>query len=198
MFTAVPTNPVVFVTSRYTRALGLFHDLNTASMVNISCSCGSSGNVFSCASYTSLYASHKDCKSSAFNSTSFCTFFNSFNFLNFFSKCSCGIPKTTSPNKSSNRRYASYKNRLLDSSVNAVCVNASTTRSFNPRFNTVSIIPGMLASAPERTDKSKGNSSPTKSVLFLQNTFETSSPITSTASNMSSFNPSNTSGPFSK
>ena len=47
----------------------------------------------------------------------------------------------------------------------------------------------MLAAAPDLTDNNKGNSSPTKSVLFLQNIFDTSSPITSTASKINSSNP---------
>ena len=64
-------------------------------------------------------------------------------------------PITTSPYICMKRRYESQAKR-------GVCVlraMASTAFSFNPRFKIVSIIPGMEALAPERTETRRGFSS---------------------------------------
>ena len=74
------------------------------------------------------------------------------------SKATRGIDKTTSPNMSSRRRYASRQNLRSASDVVGAEQNLWTTSSFNPRLRTVSIMPGIETAAPERTERSSGSS----------------------------------------
>jgi hypothetical protein len=53
-----------------------------------------------------------------------------------------------------------------------------TVTSVSPRFSTVSIMPGMLARAPERTDRSRGFAGDPKSAPMI---FSTRARATSTA-----------------
>ena len=63
-------------------------------------------------------------------------------------------PITTSPYICTKRRYESQAKRsLLD-----LRAKPTTASSFRPRFKMVSIMPGMEARAPERTDSSSGSS----------------------------------------
>ena len=62
------------------------------------------------------------------------------------------IPNTTSPYICTKRRYESHAKR----SFPVFLAKPSTTSSFKPRFRMVSIIPGIEARAPERTETSKG------------------------------------------
>ena len=62
------------------------------------------------------------------------------------------IPKTTSPYICTNRRYESQTKRGLL----VLRTKPSTTSSFKPRFKIVSIIPGIEALAPERTETNNG------------------------------------------
>ena len=56
------------------------------------------------------------------------------------------------PNMATNRRHASRAKRSLPVSR----MRPSTVSGFSPRLRTVSIMPGMLKAAPERTDTSSG------------------------------------------
>ena len=62
------------------------------------------------------------------------------------------IPSTTSPYICTKRRYESHAKRAFP----VLRMSPSTTVSFSPRFRIVSIIPGMEARAPDRTDTNNG------------------------------------------
>ncbi len=59
---------------------------------------------------------------------------------------------TTSPNMAMNRRYESYAKRGLPVPL----ASPSTVASFRPRLSTVSIMPGMENTAPERIGEEQG------------------------------------------
>ena len=78
-FTAVPHEYGISLSRRYTFALGLSHERNTALIASISCSFGSVGKslpIFSL--YSALNCSARFLRSSAFRSTSCFTPFSSF------------------------------------------------------------------------------------------------------------------------
>ena len=62
------------------------------------------------------------------------------------------IPKTTSPYICTKRRYESHTKRGLP----VLATRPSTTLSLRPRLRMVSIIPGIEARAPERTETKSG------------------------------------------
>ena len=62
-------------------------------------------------------------------------------------------PMTTSPYICTKRRYESHAKRALP----ALAARPSTASSLRPRFRIVSIMPGIDARAPERTDSSSGS-----------------------------------------
>ena len=62
------------------------------------------------------------------------------------------IPNTTSPYICTKRRYESHAKR----SFPVLRANPATTSSFKPKLRIVSIIPGIEARAPERTETNKG------------------------------------------
>ena len=62
------------------------------------------------------------------------------------------------PNIATNRRQASHAKRSLPVSAIRPC----TVSGLSPRLRTVSIMPGMLKAAPERTDTSSGFSASPK------------------------------------
>ena len=63
------------------------------------------------------------------------------------------MSSTILPNICTNRRYESQAKRSFD----VCCASPPTETSFNPRFRTVSIMPGIENAAPERTDTSSGS-----------------------------------------
>ena len=62
------------------------------------------------------------------------------------------IPRTIRPNIEMKRRYASHAKRSFFMSL----ASAARVSSLRPRLRTVSIIPGMLIAAPERTETRSG------------------------------------------
>jgi hypothetical protein len=70
------------------------------------------------------------------------------------SKRSPFTPRTTLPNICTKRRYESHAKR----SFSVLFASPWTDSSFNPRFRTVSSIPGIDSRAPDRTDTSNGSS----------------------------------------
>ena len=101
------------------------------------------------------------CRSSAENSVSLEIFFSAFNLSISTSNGLCSpfpaaTPITTSPYICTKRRYESHANLALPD-FSATILTAS---SFIPKFNTVSIIPGMDTLAPERTETKRGKASP--------------------------------------
>ena len=68
------------------------------------------------------------------------------------------MSSTIRPNMATKRRHPSYPNRSLSVSL----MSPATVSGLRPRFRTVSIIPGMLKAAPERTLTSSGFSASPK------------------------------------
>ena len=71
------------------------------------------------------------------------------------------------------RRYESYTKR----SFPVVAANSLATSSFKPKFNTVSIIPGIEILAPERTDTNNGFFGSPKVLPVISSSFLTCSTI---------------------
>ena len=132
---------------------------NTAQMAPQSCSYAQVGKSCPVCSFTAtLKRLTSSLRSSTFNSLSSFTPFSSFTFSMISSKGSMSslftgfIPNTTSPYICTKRSYGPCGcNPPPDRPV-----NPSTTSSFKPRFRIVSIIPGIEARAPERTETNKG------------------------------------------
>ena len=113
-----------------------------------------------------LNSSHSDLSVEASSSESYLTPLRSFALAISASNSLLGSLATTSPYICNNRRYESYTHLLL----NPAATSASTATSDKPRFNTLSIIPGMDAAAPLRTLSNSGgpvNEFPSRNSVFL-------------------------------
>ena len=156
----------------YTFARGLSHERNTASIANFNCSTGSEGkSVPNWFLYSALNCSASVLRSCAVSSTSNLTPFSSFILSMSCSKYFLPTSITTSENIWMKRLYESYTKR--SNAGSGLCaIIAATTSSLRPRLRIVSIIPGIDALAPERTDTSNGfsrspNFLPLISSIFL-------------------------------
>ena len=157
--TAVPHSAGMLFSLRYRIARSFIQLLNTAQMAPQSCSHGLVGNslpvFFRMAALKRFTSSFR---SSVVSSVSFFTFFSSLIASMISSNGStssllCGFMSiTTSPYICTKRRYESHAKRALP----VFLAMPSTASSFRPRFRIVSIIPGIEARAPERTDSKSG------------------------------------------
>ena len=154
--TAVPHEYGISLSRRYTFARGLSHERKTASIASLSCSTGSDGKSSpSCFLYSALNCSARSLRSAAVKSTSYLTPFSSFILSMSCSKYFLPTSITTSENIWMNLLYESYTKRSKAGSELPAII-AATTSSLRPRLRIVSIIPGIEALAPERTDTRSG------------------------------------------
>ena len=109
-----------------------------------------------------------------------------FTFPRSVSKVSAGIPRTVSPNICTKRRNASHAKRGFPVRASS----AALVSSLRPRFSTVSIIPGIDAAAPERTETRSG-------VVGLPSRFPIPSSIAASAASTSSWRPGGYAPPVS-
>jgi len=158
-FTAVPHSAGMLFSLRYRMARSFIQLLNTAQTAPQSCSQGSVGKSCPVTSFTAaLKRFTSSLRSSVVSSVSSFTPFSSFTASMISSNGStssllCGFMfNTTSPYICTKRRYESHAKRGLL----VFFERPSTTSSFKPRFRMVSIIPGMDARAPERTETNNG------------------------------------------
>ena len=137
-------------------ARGLSHERNTASIASFNCSTGSDGkSVPNWFLYSALNCSANVLRSAAVRSTSYLTPFSSFILSISCSKYFLPTSITTSENIWIKRLYESYTKRSnLGSGLPAII--AATTSSLRPKLRIVSIMPGIEALAPERTDTRRG------------------------------------------
>ncbi len=159
----------------YTLALSFSHELKIELIAIKSCSFAFSGKSFP---VSFLYSSLALFINSTFDIFPFNSSFNEKNF-------SFSTPITISENICINLKYRSYTN----SSLSNIFTILSAVLSFIPRFNIVSIIPGIDTGAPDLTDTRRGFSP--------SNLFPVNFSSLSICSNTSSFNSSLISFPFS-
>ncbi len=140
-------------------ARSFIHDPNTAQMAPHSWSHGQVGKSSPVCFFTAaLKFFTSSLRSSVVRSVSFFTPFLAFCSSMITSNGSWSsfetgfMPSTTSPYICTKRRYESQANRGLPVRL----ATASTAWSFMPRLRMVSIMPGIEARAPERTDTSSG------------------------------------------
>ena len=140
-------------------ARSFIHELNTAQIAPHSCSYAQVGKSFPVCSLTAaLNLLTSSLRSSTSSSLSSFTPFACFTSSIMASKGSTSslftgfMPSTTSPYICTKRRYESHAKRALP----VLRIRPSTTSSFKPRLRIVSIIPGMEARAPERTETNNG------------------------------------------
>ena len=130
----------------------LFQELNTAPIAPHSCSCTSCGKSRPIFSWTSfLYVATSSRKASAGICASVCAPACSRAAVSSCSKCSRSISSTTSEYIWMKRRYESNANRSSADSA-----RPCTVSSLRPRLRIVSIMPGIDARAPERTETRSG------------------------------------------
>ena len=132
---------------------------NTAQMAPHSCSYAQAGKSCPvCSFIAALKRLTSSFRSSTSSSLSSFTPFSSFTFSMISSNGSMSslftgfIPSTTSPYICTKRRYESHAKRGRP----VLRLRPSTTSSFKPKLRMVSIIPGMEARAPERTETNNG------------------------------------------
>jgi len=140
-------------------ALSFIQLSKTAIMAPHNCSQGSEGKAFPVcfltASLNRLVSTFRSSAESSVSSRTPFSFFISWistskgSSSSFFSGFS---PNTTSPYICTKRRYESHAKRGFP----LFLTMASTDSSFNPRFRMVSIMPGIDALAPDRTDTRRG------------------------------------------
>ncbi len=157
--TAVPQEAGMSFILLYASALALFQDLKTAPMAPHNCSTGSSGNsTSSFALMSALNDETRSFRSSTVKSMSsvmpLAFFFSSMSASKGSSSCLLwGLsPSTTSPYMATKRRKQSQANHSFP--VNSA--SPFTVRAFSPRLRTVSIMPGMLALAPDLMESRSG------------------------------------------
>ena len=149
------------LSSRYTLARSLFQLSNTANTDPQSCSQGSTGKSRPMrARINALNRCTSSLRSAVSRSVSSLTPRFSLTMSMITSNGSCSSldtgfrPITTSPYIWMKRRYESQAKR----SLLVLAARPATASSFRPRFRIVSIMPGIDARAPERTDSSSGSS----------------------------------------
>ena len=148
-FTAVPLRCVTRLMRRYVTARSLFQDANTASVAMRSCVVGSSGNAAPRASYAALYSATSSRRSATSRSTS------DSRFLRFFMFASLASNRRAARRARRRRTCRAGGGRRL--AENARRRGRRRRRrgreSFKPRFNTVSIIPGIGRRALHATSR---------------------------------------------
>ena len=144
---------VMLFLSLYIIALSPIQLPNTALIANSNCSDGSDGNFIPvCFSQIFLYSETTVFRDFSFNALSACTAWFIFAFSKTSSNFLSSTPNTTLPNSWTNLLYESHANLGLL----LFFASPSTVSSFNPKFNMVSIIPGMDIAAPDLTDTNNG------------------------------------------